>query len=251
MMLALLQPRKMLNGLLIGLHWAITRGAAFALLIAWAWYYSGTLNPVLETLQNFFHNLTRWLGLPDLIRFAIELSKPELMVLFIGLVTLMYWFFAWILIPVKASIFKRTLAMIGLQLIAFIALFTTAYYAPKIFGWFFDQTNIFKDWLLYLLSLYGDYPGVDQVRTFVNFSKPYHVFALVIMAVILYGSWRLIKWPWQLFQMFNRKEPASLASNEDNDEDNENNEKPSSPQQDSSPQSFLQQTALENSNKLE
>ena len=214
MMLALLQSRKMLNGFLIGLHWAITRGAAFALLIAWAWYNGSTLNPVLETLQNFFHNLTRWLGLPDLIRFAIELSKPELMVLFIGLVTLMYWVFAWILIPVKAGVFKRTLAMIGLQLVAFVALFTTAYYAPKIFGWFFDQTNILKDWLLYFLSLYGDYPGVDQVRTFVNFSKPYHVFALVIMAVILYGSWWLVKWLWRLPQVFNLKAPTFTSDKE-------------------------------------
>lgn len=185
----------MLNGFLITLHWVIARGAAFALLIAWAWYYGNTLNPILETLQNFFLNLTQILGLPELIRFAIELSKPELMVLFIALVSLMYWVFSWILIPVHTGLFKRTLAMIGLQFMAFIALFATAYYAPSVFGWFFDQTNIFKDWLLHFLSQYGDYRGVDQVRTFVNFSKPYHVFALVIMAVFIYGGWRIIKWP--------------------------------------------------------
>ena len=193
-MTSLITPHKALNGILITVHWLLSRGAAFVLLIAWAWYYGSTLNPVLETLQNFFLDLTNQLGLPPLIRYAIELSKPELMVVFVGLVAVMYWVFSWILIPVKTGVFTRTLAMIMLQLVAFIALFATAYYAQNIFEWFFDKTNILKDWMLHLLSSFSDYQGVEQLRTFVNISKPYHVFALVLMAVIIYGGWRLVRW---------------------------------------------------------
>ena len=185
----------MLNGTLITIHWVFSRGAAFAALIIWAWYYGSSLNPILESLQNFFLGLTQQLGLPPLIRYAIELSKPELMVVFIALVAIMYWVFSPILIPVRTGIFSRTLAMIFLQLVAFIALFATAYYAQNVFEWFFDKTNILKDWLLYFMSSYSDVQGVEQLRTFVNISKPYHVFALVLMAVFIYGGWRLVKLP--------------------------------------------------------
>lgn len=188
---------RALKRILIVVHWFLTRTLGLVLLGLLIWYLPAIFNTVSGVFENLVEFILRSTDMPSVIRFAVTESKPEQILLFIVLLIPLYFLVSYLLWPIRHGITSKTAKMVGIQIFAFIGLYSLAWFAPDIFTWIFDKSLYVRE---LLFSLIGTSETGEFSKAVIRAAEPRSIFAFIFMTLFLYFVLFLLRMMFRLFR---------------------------------------------------
>lgn len=174
---------KAIRGVLLFVHFVLTRGAALIILGSWVWYLSSSFNVVSNALETAVQNILTMLGTNQFFTLLIMQSKPEQVLLFMLILMPLYILFSFVLYPLRRNWLGRTLKMAIISLISVVTLYVLAWFSGDFFGQIMDAALVMRE---YIFTIMGTSETAERLKAFVHLIHPQTILAVILVTIFFY-----------------------------------------------------------------